>query len=78
MISLDSESPAMVGVGPSGGSCIGVLPPSESTIAAAVHAYRIKVAGMTQPSPEGQYVSSIIRAALGSGLALSDRRLFPH
>jgi hypothetical protein len=78
VMSLDSESPAMVGVGPSGGCCIGGLPPSESAVEAAVHACRIKMAGMKRRSIEEKYVLSRIRAALGSGLALGDGLLFLH
>jgi hypothetical protein len=79
VLSLDTTPLAMVGVGPSGGGCcVTTLPPSEAQVAAAVAAYRTKVAAMTRRSAEERYVVGRIRAALESRLQLGDGLRFLH
>lgn len=79
VISLDSAPQAMVGVGPRGGGCsLSALPPSEAQVAAAVTAYREKLAGMKRRSSEERYVIGRIRSALENGLRLGNGLRFLH
>jgi hypothetical protein len=79
VISLDVAPLAMVGVGPTKGSCsLTVMPPSEAEVSASVAGYRTKVAAMKRRSPEERYIIGRIRTALGAALQLDEGLLFLH
>lgn len=78
VMSLDAATPAMVGIGGMNDCCISALPPAQSALEGAAHAYQAKLASMKRRSVEERYVLARVRAALENRLELGDDLLFLH